>query len=275
MIGQARIIGLLLLGGGLAAMLFIWGWLNASSAEGNLGASGFMLGLFIGAVVCLPVMASGVYLLVKGRAEVEQYAEAAKTKRLLNMVLTQGKVRVADAVVELGMPREEVRQIIYDAVGRGLFSGYINWSEGVLYASEAAQGQQTCPNCGGTIEIAGKGVFQCPYCGAEIFLAKGQAGRHDIQGIAPPSGSSDAAAGAGPGSGSGAGAGAGLGSESSAGAGAGAGLGSGSGAGLGAGPGSASGAGAGAGPGSDPGSGTESPVVSMTAGTDESKSAPS
>jgi predicted RNA-binding Zn-ribbon protein involved in translation (DUF1610 family) len=86
----------------------------------------------------------------------------------------------------LGVPRETVRDMIYDAVGRGLFSGYINWKEGVLYAAEAAQGQQSCPNCGGTIELAGKGVFQCPYCGTELFLARGAADKHEISGVEPP-----------------------------------------------------------------------------------------
>ena len=28
----------------------------------------------------------------------------------------------------------------------------------------------TCPNCGGALELAGKGLIRCPYCGAEIFI---------------------------------------------------------------------------------------------------------
>ncbi len=28
----------------------------------------------------------------------------------------------------------------------------------------------TCPNCGGQLELGGKGIIKCPYCGAEIFL---------------------------------------------------------------------------------------------------------
>ena len=57
-------------------------------------------------------------------------------------------------------------------VGRGLFSGYVDWNKGVLYSVEASQlqGRQTCPNCGAPLELAGKGLIKCPYCGAEIFL---------------------------------------------------------------------------------------------------------
>ena len=29
-----------------------------------------------------------------------------------------------------------------------------------------------CPNCGGQLELTGKGVISCPFCGSEIFLAQ-------------------------------------------------------------------------------------------------------
>lgn len=186
MIGQARVVGGLLLAGGAMLGTVAIMWLRAARADGSLAQGGFTLGLFFVLALILPVMAAGVYLLVKGRTETAEHARAAQTRKLLNMVLTQGQVRIADAVVELGLPREEVREIIYDAVGRGLFSGYVSWRAGVLYAREAAQGVQDCPNCGGTITIAGRGVFQCPYCGTEIFLARGESERHEIQGVAPP-----------------------------------------------------------------------------------------
>jgi DNA-directed RNA polymerase subunit RPC12/RpoP len=41
------------------------------------------------------------------------------------------------------------------------------------------QGRQTCPNCGGELELAGKGLITCPYCGAEIFL--GPSGVREIE----------------------------------------------------------------------------------------------
>ena len=28
-----------------------------------------------------------------------------------------------------------------------------------------------CPNCGGKLELAGKGIVTCPYCGVQIFLS--------------------------------------------------------------------------------------------------------
>jgi hypothetical protein len=201
MSGGARVVGWLVVAVGAALGLLAVAWLLGARADGTLAAGGFALGLVLAALVVLPLLAVGVYLIAQGRAERREHAAAAQTRQLLNMVLTRGQVRIADAVVELGVPQEEVRSILYDAVGRGLFSGYINWREGVLYAREAAQGAQSCPNCGGTIELAGKGVFQCPYCGTEMFLAQGDDQHHEVRGLEPPRdwpGAADAGGPAGP-----------------------------------------------------------------------------
>jgi len=87
------------------------------------------------------------------------------------MVLTQGRLAVADAALELDVTRDEVKAFVYDLVGKGLFTGYINWSDGILYARDASEMRTNkCPNCGGVRELVGKGVVRCPYCGSELFL---------------------------------------------------------------------------------------------------------
>jgi DNA-directed RNA polymerase subunit RPC12/RpoP len=87
------------------------------------------------------------------------------------MVQTQGKVDIANASIELGSTRDEVRELIRNLVGKQLFSGYVDWDGGVLYSVEASKIKDgTCPKCGGKIELAGKGIVKCAYCGSEVFL---------------------------------------------------------------------------------------------------------
>jgi tRNA(Ile2) C34 agmatinyltransferase TiaS len=62
--------------------------------------------------------------------------------------------------------------MLHELVGMGLFAGYVNWDEGMLYSRQASELRQLsqCENCGGQLELAGKGVIRCPYCGTEYFL---------------------------------------------------------------------------------------------------------
>ncbi|MBW3631503.1 MAG: hypothetical protein KY456_00605, partial [Chloroflexi bacterium] len=78
---------------------------------------------------------------------------------------------------------EQIESDLYDLVGLGLFTGYVDWRKGGQHSVEAAQlqGRQTCPNCGGELVLAGKGLVKCPYCGAEIFLGPG--GARELQAV--------------------------------------------------------------------------------------------
>ncbi len=148
-------------------------WLGLGQEEQRLTGSGLVFGL-IGCygVLVLPLIGGGIYFLLKGRAEARELSEVAAQRRLLDIVSTRGQVAISDLVLEMQSTREAVQSDLYDLVGRGLFSGYVDWNKGVLYSVEASQlqGRQTCPNCGGQLELAGKGLIKCPYCGAEIFL---------------------------------------------------------------------------------------------------------
>ncbi len=169
--GQGRIFGLVLIFIGLVIGLLMTVWLGTSLAAGSLQTTGFVLGLALLAVLVLPFLAGGVIFLVRGQAEKRDYARVAQERKLLNMVLTQGQLAVADAAIELNVPRDQVKDWIYDLVGKNLFTGYINWNDGILYARDAASMQSTkCPNCGGIREVVGKGVVRCPYCGSELFV---------------------------------------------------------------------------------------------------------
>jgi DNA-directed RNA polymerase subunit RPC12/RpoP len=172
--GQGRTIGIILIA--IAAVVFVIAavWVIVALSQGRTTIDGAILGiLIVTLVVVLPLGAGGIYLLVKGKQESAEYAEIAKQKKILNMVLAQGKVSLSEVALEIDAPRDQVEDMVRDLVGKELFSGAINWQDGVLYSRQASQmkADGKCPNCGGQVELAGKGVIKCPFCGSEVFLA--------------------------------------------------------------------------------------------------------
>lgn len=163
---------LMAIGGTLVLLAVItWGW--TGMADDDLQTSGFVLLLVIAAIVLLPIILAGVYMILKGREEIKDLAEIDQQRKLLNLVQARGQVSISDLVLDMQTTREKVQHSLTELVGRGLFSGYVDWNKGMLYSVEASKmrDQQTCPNCGGQMELAGKGTIRCPYCGADIFLS--------------------------------------------------------------------------------------------------------
>jgi len=174
MIGGGRIVGLvLMIGSALLLAAFVAWALTAMSAEETTSA-GMVLGMFLALIVLAPIFGVGAYVFRKGTVEKVQYAQVAQEKKILNMVLTQGQVTMGELVAGLGAPREDVESMIRNLVGKQLFSGAINWDKGLLYSVESQQLTEgrKCPNCGGDLQFAGKGLIVCPYCGSEVFLTK-------------------------------------------------------------------------------------------------------
>ncbi|HHH41488.1 MAG TPA: hypothetical protein ENK56_05740 [Chloroflexi bacterium] len=163
-----RVLGIILIAGGIILCLLVAA-VSVASAQ-TTGGRG--LGSVIGAILGVPLVAVGVFLLIRGMQEAKAMAVVQQQKKLLGMVRAQGRVNIADAALELNVSRDQIKAWVYDLVNKGLFTGYINWDDGDLISVDAAKMDTTkCPYCGGELELAGKGVVECPYCGTEIFLS--------------------------------------------------------------------------------------------------------
>jgi hypothetical protein len=168
-----KTIGLILIAIGLVLLVAIAAMLGVFSASAGLSAAGLALGVALVVIIIVPLLGVGAYLAVRGGQESADMAEVAREKKLLNMIVTQGKISIGDAALELQLSRDQVKDYVYDLVGKGLFTGYVNWDQGLLMSQQASQmPRDHCPNCGGQLELAGKGTVKCPYCGTDIFLPK-------------------------------------------------------------------------------------------------------
>jgi DNA-directed RNA polymerase subunit RPC12/RpoP len=170
---MGKIVGpiLILIGVGLCVVGAIWIVAAGRGGEGGMSAGGTALGFAILFIIAVPFVAAGAFLFIKGRQEAVEMVEVEKERKVLNMVQTRGQVKISDVALELDITRDELKDYIYDLVGKGLFSGYVDWKGGLLYSKQASEMPSgNCPNCGGELELAGKGVVSCPYCGSEIFL---------------------------------------------------------------------------------------------------------
>lgn len=162
---QSRVLGIVLIVVGVGVAV----WLGAGVAEGK-SVTGVAFGFVL---LSLPFLAVGLYLLLRSRGEIKEQSKAEKERRILDAVTARGRVGIADLALETDSSRDEVRAYIYDLIGKDLFTGYVNWERGELVSAEAAQIQDgTCPNCGGALELAGRGLVKCPYCGTETYLSR-------------------------------------------------------------------------------------------------------
>lgn len=179
---SGRTIGMIMIAAGLVIGVIAGVWLLSGMREATLQGSGAIFGLlFVVLILVAPLVGGGFFFLSRGRAEDKANERVRGQRRLLDMLMTRGQLSIVDVALELGLTREQIESDLYDLVGLGLFTGFVDWRKGVLHSVEAAQleGRHTCPNCGGEIELAGKGLITCPFCGAEIFL--GPAGARELQ----------------------------------------------------------------------------------------------
>jgi hypothetical protein len=162
----------LIVAGGLLALL-IAAWLASGLASDDLEASGAILGGIFGFLFLVaPLLGAGAFVFYRSRSEARAMEEVAVQRRMLGRIEAAGEIAIADLALDTGLTRDGVRDSLVDLVSKGLFSGYVDWERGRLYARQAAQLREmrNCQNCGSQLQLAGKGLVRCPSCGAEYFL---------------------------------------------------------------------------------------------------------
>ena len=166
---QSKTLGYILIGVGAIILLFgiVWAFGGSIQTQG-----GRIVAIFFAAVVAAALIGFGLYTLNKGNLESGEDVVVKRQQKLLGMVMTQGKVNIGNTAIELGVTRDQTKQLIYDLIGKQLFSGYVDWDAGMLFSADASKIKNgTCPKCGGKLELAGKGLVKCPYCGSEVFAS--------------------------------------------------------------------------------------------------------
>jgi transcription initiation factor IIE alpha subunit len=100
-------------------------------------------------------------------------AFAERQLRLLGIVESRGAVSLDDLACEFDVDKGLIKTWLYALVHRGKFTGYLDWNDEMVYSAEASKLRAAgiCPNCGGAMGLAGKGVIHCEHCGTEVFLS--------------------------------------------------------------------------------------------------------
>ena len=167
-----RLIGIILIVIGFGIAMIAGVFLAFQVSNEQMGVAGALIGAFVAFIPVAVLVGFGIYMFVQGGKEEAVESTMRKQRELLDIVKSRGQVGVSDLALEMNTSVDAVKAMVHELVGLQVFSGYVNWNDGVLYSSEASQLRELtkCKNCGGEITLAGKGVVVCRFCGTEYFL---------------------------------------------------------------------------------------------------------
>jgi hypothetical protein len=169
---RGRLIGIILMVAGFGVALIAGLFLAAQVSADELTSGGALVGAGIIFIPVALLVGFGIYLFVKGGQEQEQESVMRQQRQLLDILRSRGQVGVHDMALELNVSADQVKHMVHQLVGLQVFSGYVNWNDGMLFSSDASKlrDRKACEKCGAPIELVGKGVVACRFCGTEYFL---------------------------------------------------------------------------------------------------------
>ena len=170
---SSRLVGIILTVVGIGVAVIAGIWLATEVSAKELSGGGAALGAGLAFIPVALLVGFGIYLFVQGGSQAQEESVMQKQRMLLDILKSRGQVSVNDMALEMHVSVDAVKEMVYQLVGLQVFSGYINWDNGILYSSEASQLRKLdkCKNCGGEIQLVGKGIVKCKYCGTEYFLS--------------------------------------------------------------------------------------------------------
>jgi hypothetical protein len=170
---SGRLVGIILIVVGFGVAVIAGLFLVSQLSSGQLSGGGLAVGAGVAFIPVALLVGFGIFMYVRGGQEAETESMMQKQRQLLDIVKSRGQVSVSDLAMETHASVDNVREMVHQLVGLQVFSGYINWDQGILYSSDASKLRELtkCKNCGGEIKLAGKGVAVCPFCGTEYFLS--------------------------------------------------------------------------------------------------------
>lgn len=92
--------------------------------------------------------------------------------RLFTILKDRQEMSFAEIGEALGVSEQEAHLAVRHLITKKLFTGYVNWAEGIVYPRpDMTFEEATCPACGSVVKTTPRGTKKCAACGAELCFA--------------------------------------------------------------------------------------------------------
>ncbi len=111
-----------------------------------------------------------------------------RDKKLLEIFKDRTEISFDEISVELGISERDAYQAVRHLITKKLFTGYVNWGEGLVCPRPDMTIEETnCPACGSAVKTTPRGTKKCVACGAELCFGDAMGKRllaaYDVEGL--------------------------------------------------------------------------------------------